>query len=331
MTTAPAHPTVGVVIVSYNTEARLAACLESLRAHGGAHVAHVVVVDNHSTDATVAMVGERFPEVDLLPLPENLGFAAGCNRGASRLDTDLVLFLNPDTLVRPETIDALVAAHLAHPDAGQIGGRTVDDEGRLDPSSCWGAPTLWSTVCFATALSAVFSQNRWFDPESLGDWPRDTERDVGVVTGCLLLMPRAVFEEVDGFDERYFLYGEDIDLSLRVAATGRRVMITPDAVITHSVGASSSDTASRSVLVARGRMTLFRTRFGPVQSRVLPVLYLVGVAVRAALPPRDAGTGRERSASWRALLRRRAEWWSGYPDGDSSSMTIRSRPSSAGG
>lgn len=312
--TSPPRPTVGVVIVSYNTEARLAACLDSIRAHGGPRVAQVVVVDNGSADRTVTMVGERFGEVDLDAVGANLGFAAACNRGARRLDTDLVLFLNPDTVIRPATIDALVEAHLAHPDAGQIGGRTFDDEGRLDPSSCWGAPSVWSMICFATTLSALFSGSRWFDPESLGGWDRDTERDVGVVTGCLLLMPRAVFDEVGGFDERYFLYGEDIDLSRRVAEAGHRVMITPDAVITHSVGASTSDTATRSVLVARGRMTLLRNGFGPVASRVAPFLYLVGIALRAVVPARAAGSGTERSASWRELLRRRGEWWSGYPE-----------------
>ncbi|MEM9468356.1 MAG: glycosyltransferase family 2 protein, partial [Actinomycetota bacterium] len=290
-----------------------AACLASLREIGPDHVGEIVVVDNASTDDTMTELPRRFPDVRFIDAGDNVGFARGCNLGARHTDADLILFLNPDTRMHAGTVEALVAAWQRRPEAGQIGGRTIDDSGTLDPSSCWGAPSLWSTICFATGLSVVFPRHPRFDPESLGDWDRDTERDVGVVTGCLLLMPRAVFDAVGGFDESYFLYGEDIDLSMRVRDAGHSTFITPEAVITHSVGASSSSSVQRTVFVLTGRMTVFRRRFSAPMGLLLRALYVVGITLRSLLPQRASGSGTKRRAAWRPALGRIREWWPGYP------------------
>ncbi|MEM9201654.1 MAG: glycosyltransferase family 2 protein [Actinomycetota bacterium] len=305
-------PSIGIIIVSYNTCEPLRACLTSLAAAEVAGLQDVVVVDNASTDDTMTELPVAFPAVTFVDAGANVGFARGCNLGARHTDADLLVFLNPDTLVPSGAIEALVDAYQRRPDAGQIGGRTFDDSGTLDPSSCWGAPSLWSTLCFATGLSVVFRHHPRFDPESLGGWERDSERDVGVVTGCLCLMPRAVFEHVGGFDERYFLYGEDIDLSMRVREAGFSTFITPEAAITHSVGAASASSVQRTVFVLTGRMTVYRLRFNPINGFVLRVLYVVGIAVRAALPPQASGSGTERRSAWRPALRRIGEWWPGY-------------------
>ena len=97
--------------------------------------------------------------------------------------------LNPDTELVGDTLAALLAYAQAHPHAGLIGGRTLSPDGELDPGSCWGAQSLWSLVCFASGLSTVFRGSRIFNPESLGSWPRDSARQVDIVTGCLCLVP----------------------------------------------------------------------------------------------------------------------------------------------
>ena len=106
-----------------------------------------------------------------------------------------------------------------NPGHGLYGGRTLWPDGTVCPGSCWGKPSLWSLFCFSTLLSTVFKGSRVFDPESLGGWQRDTVREVDIVTGCLLLAPREVWDELGGFDERFFMYGEDGDLALRAAAS----------------------------------------------------------------------------------------------------------------
>src|SRR5204862_7187826 len=121
--------------------------------------------------------------------------------------------------------------------------------GAVDPKSCWGAPTLWSLVCFASGLSTLFPRTRLFDPESLGRWPRDTEQEVDIVTGCLLLTRRNVWDELGGFDERFWVYGEDADFCLRAAGRGWRPAITPRATVVHVVGASSASEYDKKDLV----------------------------------------------------------------------------------
>ena len=148
------------------------------------------------------------------------------------------------------------------------GGRTLRPDGRLDPGSCWGAPTLWSLFCSRHGALERFKGTRIFDPESLGGWKRDSVRDVDIVTGCLLFVPKELWRDLGGFDPRFFVYGEDADLALRAAAAGVRRVITPEAVVTHEVGVSSATRPDKLVLLFRGKVTLLRKHWGPVKSRV---------------------------------------------------------------
>jgi GT2 family glycosyltransferase len=295
---------VAVLIVSYNTERELVRCLESLRAQRRSVTQQVVVVDNASSDGSVAAVRERFGEVELVASPENLGFARGVNLAAARADADFLLLLNPDTVVLDHAVDELVAFARAHPGHGLYGGRTVRPDGALEPSSCWALPTLWSTLMFVTGLSSLARGSRWLDPESMGGWARDTVREVDVVTGCLMLVPRAAWDQLGGFDERYFMYGEDADLALRARAAGLRPIVCPDAVVVHEVGRASAHRADKLLLLFRGKATLMRCHWrGPRRALGLALL-AGGVATRALLA---------RDAAWATLWRQRRTWLRGFP------------------
>ena len=189
----------------------------------------VIVVENASGDGSAELVRDEFPSVRLIALEQNIGFAAGSNVGARAAEGEYVLMLNPDTELVGDTLGALLRYARAHPEAGLVGGRTLRPDGELDPGSCWGAQSLWSLVCFASGLSMVFRGSRLFNPESLAGWSRDSERYVDIVTGCLCLTPRAVWEQLDGFDEAFFMYGEDADLgpAPASAATSPRSRPTP--------------------------------------------------------------------------------------------------------
>jgi len=301
---------VSVVIVTYNAGEFVRACLASLLGPGRPTVRHeVIVVDNASTPSLGPLLREYLDESSVVCLDENVGFGRACNLAAARARGRHVLLLNPDAEVRAGTVDALVRAADAEPHAGVLGGRTVTRSGEVDPHSCWGAPTLWSSFCFATGLSTAFAGSTRFDPESLGRWPRDTERDVGVVTGSLLLVPAAVWREVGGFDPAYFMYAEDADLCRRVRLSGRRVWITPDAVALHSGGASSSS-GNKAVLLMTGRATYARKSFAPWAVPVVRTFLLAGVGLRAILS-RLRG---DPDIGWVHAWARRNEWRRGYPE-----------------
>jgi N-acetylglucosaminyl-diphospho-decaprenol L-rhamnosyltransferase len=311
---------VSILLVTYRCREAARACLASIGPSTSGVDYEVVVVDNASGDGTVEMVRTEFPSARLVASDENLGFAAGVNRAAAEASGDYLLLLNPDTVVHECAVANLLAFARAHPEHGVYGGRTLDPDGRVNPGSCWGAPSLWSLVCFATALSTAFKGNKVFDPESLGGWQRDTAREVDIVTGCLLLVSRALWQELGGFDTRFFMYGEDADLSMRVRALGYRPAITPDAVVTHEIGVSSATREDKLLLLFRGKATLLRKHWGPVRRPLGIRLLVTGVGVRALLASvlgRVRAAGGRRVSFWPEVWRARRAWVQGYGEPDS--------------
>ena len=302
-------PDVSILIVTYRCRDAARACLASLAETGGPAY-EIVVLDNASGDGTVEMVREEFPGVRLIASEENLGFALGCNRAAEEARGEYLLLLNPDTVVHEGAVGNLLAFARAHPEHGLYGGRTLDPDGSVNPGSCWGAPTLWSLFCFATLLTSAFKRTRLFDPESLGGWKRDTVREVDIVTGCLLLAPRSLWRELGGFDTRFFMYGEDADLSLRAAALGYRPAITPDAVVTHEIGVSSAAREDKLLLLFRGKATLLRKHWRGLRLRLGLGLLAAGLGLRSLLSRGRGGA----PSPWTPVWRSRDDWLAGYPE-----------------
>lgn len=305
--------TLSVVIVSYRSRNLLPDCLASLRRDLGETPAEVVVVDNASADGTVEWLRREHPDVRVLDLDLNTGFARAVNVGVATSTGAHVLLLNPDTTVLPGAIAALLNAARANPYAGLYGGRTYTALGELDPRSCWGLPTWWSQVCFAAGLSTLRPRSRRFDPESLGRWQRDTRREVGVITGCLLLATREAWDDLGGFDESFFMYGEDTDLSARARTRGWRPLHVPEAAVVHHVGASSASSLEKSRLLFRGKATFARKHFAPRSAPTLGVTLLkTGVALRAGAAGIKEAAGRTDSTCWRQLWKERDSWTAGW-------------------
>jgi GT2 family glycosyltransferase len=304
---------VSILIVTYRCRDAARACLASLRET--VSVPHeVIVLDNASGDGTVEMVRSEFPGVRLIASEENLGFALGCNRAAEEARGEYLLLLNPDTEAHERAVENLLAFARAHPEHGLYGGRTLDPDGSVNPGSCWGAPTLWSLFCFATLLTSAFKRTRLFDPESLGGWKRDTVREVDIVTGCLLLAPRTLWRELGGFDTRFFMYGEDADLSLRAAALGYRPAITPDAVVTHEIGVSSAAREDKLMLLFRGKATLLRKHWRGLRLRLGLGLLAAGLGLRSLL------SRGPQPSPWTQVWRNRGDWLAGYPEPEAPSQ-----------
>lgn len=296
------RPMVSVVVVTYNNAADIARGLRSVHAGTARHPREVVVLDNASADDTVDRV-RAVGGCRLLASPVNLGFARGCNAAARSARGRYVLLVNPDAVLHPGAIDAAVDFAEAHPEAGPVGGRTLHPDGSLDPRSCWGRQTLWSTFCFATGLSTAFRGSTRFDPEALGGWQRDSVREVGTVTGYFLLLRHSAWIQLGGLDPAFFMYGDDVDLSERARRLGLRPTVTPDAVSEHEAGASSTG-EDRTVMLLRGRRTLMAKSWGRPRAALGLALLYAGVRLRSVA----AGDPR-----WPAAWRRRAEWARPYP------------------
>lgn len=306
---------VSVLVVSYGTRELTLAALAAIRAaiasRDDGPRFEVLVVDNASPDDSAEAIAATFPDVRLLVLDENAGFARGNNLAAAEARGRYLLLVNPDTVVEPDALHAVFEFAEAHPAAGIVGGRTTFADGTLNPTSCWRRPTVWSVFCLGAGLTSLFRRSSIFDPESMGRWARDDARRVDIVTGCFLLVRREVWDALGGFDESFTMYGEDFDLSLRAAALGIERWHCPDARLVHLGGASEKVRADKMVRLFRARAQLYAKHWSPAAAWFgIVMLDLWALSRRVALallaplqPGRRAGL-----ATWKEILSRRAEW-----------------------
>lgn len=299
-----------IIIVNYNTEEDTLHCLQSVYDSGVPRL-ETIVVDNGSVDGSVAAIRNAFPQVDVIEAGENLGFARGVNRGVESAHGRYILLLNPDAVLMPGSLATFLAFAAEHPEYRMYGGRNLTPEGSNDPTSCWGAPTLWSLFCFATTLSTIFPRSSLFDPESLGRWQRDSVREVPIITGSLLLISRDDWNLLGGMDPRFFLYGDDAEFSIRAHRRGLRPVIVPDATIIHANGGSTANSGKKMSMVMAGKATLLNVAWSSPRARIGTLLLQTGVGLRAAL---EILTRRPDSRrTWSVVWQRRRDWRRGYP------------------
>ncbi len=311
-----AAPDISILVVSYNTREMTLECLRSIAAETRDATYELIVVDNASCDGSAAAIAAEFGEdLELISLAENIGFAAANNLAARRARGRRLLLLNPDTVVIDRAIDNLHAFAAERPAAGIWGGRTLFADRTLNPTSCWGRMTVWNLFCRAAGLTALLPASERFNSETYGDWQRDSVRQVDIVTGCLLLIDKPLWDRLDGFAPRYFMYGEEADLCLRAAAAGAAPTITPAATIVHY--GSASDTGNKAVAVAAARITLIRQHWTPLRRRAGVALswasawtHHVGYAAAARLLRRP---GMRANAELHGnVWRERDRWLAGY-------------------
>ena len=229
-----------MVIVSYRCEAFLLNCLRSLADQRAQVKLEVLLVDNASGDRTASAAVAAYQWIDCEALTKNVGFARANNRAIQRARGRAVLILNPDTLLPPGSLRACLDELWASPDVGVLTPRLVDPSGRLDRRCKRGFPTLWSSFCYFTGLDRRFTGPR-STRYTMGALAHDQTGDVESVSGAFMLMPKAMLNEVGLFDEQFFMYGEDIDLCLRVIEHGYRVRYWPHVDVVHLGGGSSVD------------------------------------------------------------------------------------------
>lgn len=307
-------PDLTVIVVSYNTRELTLAALRTLHAETRDTRFRTVVFDNASEDGSAEAVAAEFPQVEVIASPENLGFAKANNVVAAQVTTEWILLLNPDTEVQNGAVDKLMAFARAHPENGIYGGRTVFPDGSLNIASCWQRITPWSLVCSTFGLTALFPRTELFHPEAMGGWARDSVREVDIVVGCFMLMKRALWEDLGGFDLRYFMYGEEADLCLRAARKGWRPIITPEAQIMHIVGAASRSQGGKKVLLAQARATLIRDHWPaglvPLGLGLMWLWAALRVVASSVLGPLMGR--RDAQQAWKTVWQARRTWLAGY-------------------
>lgn len=310
-----------IVVVNYNTRDMTLACLDSIAAETRLTRYETIVVDNASSDGSAEALAAHPSRPSLIASPSNLGFARANNLAAEFAQGELLLLLNPDTVVLDGAIDRLVAFARRTPQARIWGGRTVFADRSLNPSSCWSRMTPWNLACRAVGLTGLFPRSPLFNGEAYGGWDRGSERTVDIVSGCFLLIRRGDWTELGGFDPAFFMYGEEADLCLRARALGARPRVTGEATIIHYGGASERTRSAKVLKLLTAKATLIRRHWRPSLRPVglgllaaWPItrwLALAGATIVSRRPDLH-----EAADVWKAIATSRREWLAGYPHPD---------------
>lgn len=222
-----------VIIVNWNSGDQLRNCIESLYS---SDLDSIIVVDNGSTDGSTKFLS-RFPKINLIQSSNNLGFGKACNLGVSYAKSDYLLFLNPDAAVYESTLEKSLQFMQSpnNADVGICGVQLIDEMGRI-AHSCTRFPTMTSIAAHSIGLSRFFPKMGYF----MSEWSHDTTQQVDHVIGAFFLVRRNLFEALNGFDELFFVYLEDLDFSYRAKKAGWRSIYLAD-VKAHHVGGGTSN------------------------------------------------------------------------------------------
>ncbi|HEX2862522.1 MAG TPA: glycosyltransferase family 2 protein [Lacunisphaera sp.] len=231
-------PILSVIIVAYQSRDELPACLGSLPRELLGRPVEVCVVNNSPRDGVAEWMAGAFPAARWLEPGTNAGFGRANNLGYRATTGECVLFLNPDTVSNAAALEHCVRRALAEPDLGLISPQLVLEDGTMDAACRRGIPTLWDGFCRASGLAAAFPRARLFTGYNLTHLPPDGTYEVGAVNGAFMLGRRDVLDRVGQFDEEFFMYGDDLDLCIRVAKAGYRIVYDGRQRITHLKGLS---------------------------------------------------------------------------------------------
>lgn len=250
---------VSVIIVSYNVRHYLAQCLESVRRASASVETEVIVIDNESSDGSLEYLEPLFPEVRFMPAGGNLGFAKANNRALELATGKYVLFLNPDTVISENVLVECVSFMDAHPEAGMTGVKMLNADGSFARESRRAVPTPWVSFCKMFGLTALMPHSKLFGKYYLGYLPREKAARIEVVSGAFMFARREAVTALGGFDEAYFMYGEDVDLSYRILKAGWQNWYLPVTIL-HYKGESTNRTSYRYAKVFYGAMSIFFDR-----------------------------------------------------------------------
>jgi GT2 family glycosyltransferase len=229
---------VSIVIVNWNSGLQLADCIESIRSHASGLVTDVIVVDNASTDTSLSLLPENMAELKVIRNEANRGFGAACNQGAARACGTYLLFLNPDTLLYSRSlIDSVAFMDQRDNENVGVSGIALVDGRNVRSRSCSRFPTLPLIMNEMTGFAHLWPTR--FLLRHMRDWDHATSCDVDHVIGAFYLIREPLFRSLGGFDERFFVYLEDLDLSLRVRQSGFRIHYLAEIVAYHAGGGTS--------------------------------------------------------------------------------------------
>lgn len=269
-----------VIIVNYNVEHYLEQCLCSVRQAINGLEADVWVVDNASTDESMAHLPVKFPDVHFVANTENVGFSRANNIGIRASEGEYVLLLNPDTVVGEEVLKDCIRFLDAHPEVGATGVAMLKADGGFAWESRRGLPTPFTSFCKMSGLCALFPKSRRFGRYYMRYLDRTIPNEIEVISGAFNMLRREALNKVGLLDEDFFMYGEDVDLSFRLLQHGYKNYYLPHRIL-HYKGESTQKTSLRYVHIFYEAMLIFFDKHYGRKYRFFSALIRLAVVLRA--------------------------------------------------
>jgi hypothetical protein len=261
---------ISVVIVNWNAKDYLAKCLNSLRSKSknGFNI-EILVVDNHSSDGSVKMIKDEYPEVVIIENKKNIGFGKANNQAIRKSKGDFILLLNPDTVIKTNAIEMLISYLKNNNHCGAVGPKIKNDDGTVQYECARRYPTPWTQFTVETTLYKRFPKSHIFGSYLMTYWNHLNSREVECISGACMMIRRRALDEVGLFDESFFMYGEDVDLCQRIRGAKYKIWYLAEAEIIHHQGKSSEQTPFKMALIARESMVKYFLKHNGLHSVLL--------------------------------------------------------------
>jgi GT2 family glycosyltransferase len=271
-----------IIIVNYNVKYFLEKCLRSVEKATRQIESEIIVIDNASTDDSISYLSRRFPAVLFSANKINVGFGKANNQGLQNASGEYILFLNPDTILPENALEKCIGFFKDHPDAGACGVRMIDGSGKYLPESKRGFPSLSTAFFKLTGITAKFPSSKRFARYYLGHLSEKETNEVDVLAGAFLMVRKEVLQVTGGFDEAFFMYGEDIDLSYRIQKAGWKNYFFPGTAIIHFKGESTKKGDLDYVHMFYKAMSIFvKKHYGSRGAGLFPFFIQLAISVRA--------------------------------------------------
>lgn len=274
---------VSICIVSWNTRNILRNCIESIYDKTKGISYEIIVVDNNSHDDTCKMVKEEFPQCRLIENKDNLGFVKANNIAIKQAKGRYILFLNPDTELKTKAIEGMARFLDRETEYGAVGCKLIYPDGSIQHVCARTFPTPFNQFCLLVMLDRLFPHSKRFSTVEMRYWDHKNSRDIDCLSGACILVRREIIDRLSGFDEKIFMYAEDVDLCFRIKRKGWKIYYLSNEEIVHYSGASSKQHQKKffsSIMQRESNLYFLNKHFGTATARKYLIAILIGSLVR---------------------------------------------------
>jgi GT2 family glycosyltransferase/lipopolysaccharide/colanic/teichoic acid biosynthesis glycosyltransferase len=273
---------VSIVIVNYNVKEYIVNLVTSIEQSHGNLRTQIIIVDNNSTDGSVEYLNQKFPNIKVIANKDNVGFGKANNQGIAIAVGTYILLLNPDTLIKEDTLSVLFDHMQGHPNTAAAGCKLLNPDGTFAPESRRSVPTPLSALWKVLGLTSIFPKSKRFSDYYLGWMGEDDPGAIPVLSGAFMFYRAETLKELGGFDERFFMYGEDIDLSYRTTQLGYQIDYVPSTSIIHYKGESTKkDNLDYVIMFNKAMYQFFDKHYSSGYSFLFKFAVKAGIVLRA--------------------------------------------------